>query len=187
MDSKQFAPGIVILVKKDYGSLIFFLLSVLIAIGLTNLMCPSVLKYFRIREYSGYAIILRIVFWLICIGVCGTIAFWFQPALFKNSEFRMRFDQIILFEDYLIGEIRTKGGTVEEKLKFTDIVHFIQEEDGCVSLTFKDDFSPVGIIKMDYNRRQDYKMSRKLSKIQKKELVSFLNIQVKNHLDIKHI
>jgi len=99
----------------------------------------------------------------------------------------MRFDQIILFEDYLIGEIRTKGGTVEEKLKFTDIVHFIQEEDGCVSLTFKDDFSPVGIIKMDYNRRQDYKMSRKLSKIQKKELVSFLNIQVKNHLDIKHI
>ena len=187
MNNKQFPSGLVILVKKDYWGIVFFIISILISVVLTNIISPSALQYFGIVEYSAYAFILRIV---LCFGITiffGAISSRLQPVLFRDSEFRMRFDQIILFEDYLIGEIRTKGGSTEEKLKFTDIVHFIQDVNDDVSLTLKDDFSPNGLIIVDYNRKQDYKMSRKLTKLQKKELVQFLNDQIKKHSEIKQV
>jgi hypothetical protein len=186
MNNKLFPPGLVILVKKDYGHWMFFLLALLLAAVLTNVISSGLLHYFGIDDISGYAFILKMVFFLICIFITGYFAFLLETTL-KDSKFKMRFDQIVLFDDYLIGEIRTRRGSIEEKLKFTDIQHFIQEANDYVSLTLKDDFSPTGLIEVDYNRKQDYKMNRKLTKIQKKELVSFLNDQIKNHSEIKQV
>jgi hypothetical protein len=178
MKSNQnlFKSGQVILQQKNYGNG-----TIAIAIILIPMFALALFNKIGLPNEYYYSIPLYVL--------CAFIVFWIavtyiQPWFYPDSKSWRRYDDIVLFDDCLLG--RFKGGKIiEEKIEFDSIKYIIQESDNEVNITLI--HSEKAILKLNTNifkgETQDYKFSNSLSKSQKKELVSYLNDRIKQQKD----
>jgi hypothetical protein len=169
-ERKLFNSGEKILTSKNYGFGLAILsclfLSVLIVGGIVEIGMPK--KWF---------------FTLPLIIIIGLFFMWIfleylQEKIFPDSAFGKRYDDIVLFDGFLVGRIETRGGTIEDKIEFQNIQYITKESDRVIKITFNDEFESESYqmnLALKNNKTQDYLISNLLSRKQKKEIVNYLN------------
>ncbi len=170
-ENKLFKSGDVILFKKNYGWGTMMFLIILIGIFLNM----AVVTLFGVP--NDYLIAIMDLILIIVLGLIWQK--FFREKFFPNAAFGMRYDDIVLFDEYLIGRLLTRIGKEEEKIQFNDIQHIVQERNNEIIITFKKDFKSGIWVQMDKNRSQDYIIASNLTKNQKRELVNYLNERIK--------
>ena len=104
-----------------------------------------------------------------------------RKKLFPNSEYGMRYQSITLFDEYLVGRLDFSSELFDDKIEFKDIKDINQKGKNEIIITFNEEFKPSSSdLKLIDNRIQDYEINNKLSKLQKKELVNYLNERIKS-------
>jgi len=173
-NDKLFKAGEIILEKKQYG----FTTVIVISIAMAGLIFLPILNKFDLP----YIIFFRVLVLVITIIIC-TFSYdrFIKEKIFPNSEFLKRYEDIVLFDNHLLGRMNP---SLEDKIEFKDIKHITNEGNNIVSITFNEEFKHRDFYGWKYlpknNLIQDYKISVKLSKLQKKELVDYLNERIKS-------
>jgi hypothetical protein len=176
-ENNLFKSGEVIMVKKSYGFMGFFVISAVLAFLSTQLLkMVGVPDIFYVM--GPISVILLFVFAFV-------LQLIFQDRIYPDSRPGERFDDIVLFDDYLLGRIKLRGGDYGEyKMEFSEIKYVIQENQEEVRIALKEE-GKSGMLewnpKIVEGHPQDYLISKKLTKQQRKELVNYLNSRIKEY------
>jgi hypothetical protein len=170
-EEKLFKSGEVILTKKTYGKINAFYISIGISVVLATITNGFIVKL----DTDGWLMLIIFFALVLFIIYNGFI----QQKIFPQSTDGYRYDSIVLFDDYLIGRIHISK--IEDKIEFSNIKHIVKEESNEIRITF------IGLIsghdnmntELIINPTQGYEFSRKLSRIQKRALVNYLNERIK--------
>ncbi len=167
-NDKLFTSGEIILENKTYGTGWAFFISNGIGFLITKYFLPNIwyiwLPVMLITTFGGFILYI----------------YYIREKLFPNSGYRMRYHSIKFFDEYLIGLMIWKE-TWEDKIEFKDIKCINQKGSEEIIITFNDNFKPISSeLEIFENRTQNYTISSRLSKQQKRELVNYLNERIKS-------